>query len=356
MLRVGVVGCGVISVTHLRAWNKISDVKVQGVYDVNATLAVKRAREFGLSKVYQNLDDLISECDIVDVCTPPQAHSPIALQAIRANKHLVIEKPVVTALADWERIQVALTSSTSQLAVIHNIKVSESVRQAKQWVDDGKIGDILRIQREFLTSPADDRMLLGSTHWSHDLPGGRWFETLPHELYLTHYFVGPLILENVIALRTPNTLEGAPADEVLITLRGENCLSTIHFSAHCQQNRRIFTLQGTRGRITVDILGDYAALSTVGDTRGRRAMGGEIAAEAGQTLLRWVPDRAGYLLRHTRGQTPHARLIQGFVQYLRHQGPHPTPPDEVDYVIRNCDAIGREIDRQITNGSAMAIA
>lgn len=345
-LRVGIIGCGHISAAHLKAWGHVPNARFTGVFDLKRELADARAQEFGVP-IAASVQALLDASDVVDICTPPKTHSALAQQAIEAGKHLVVEKPVVTAQSEWEVMRAALEDSPSQIAVIHNIKVSAGVQTAKRWVEQGRIGEILRIQREFLTSAKDDRMLEGEGHWSHGLPGGRWFETLPHELYLTHYFAGELPIANVTILRTERALVGTPADEVLITLAGGHCLATIHFSAHCEQNRRVFTLQGTRGRIVVDILGDYAALSTSKDSATGRALGGGVAMDAGRAMLGWATDRAGYLQRRMAKETPHGRIITMFANYLRGNGEHPTPLDEVDYVIRGCELIGREIDRQI---------
>jgi predicted dehydrogenase len=345
--RVGLVGCGVIAPAHLKAWQKVKSCSVQGVFDLNRELATKRAKEFNIVTIYDTLEALIAENDIVDVCTPPQSHSQIAQQVIAAGRYLIIEKPLVTDVADWDKLVALLGDKPEKITVIHNIKFAYAIQQAKRWVEQGQIGRIIRIQREFLTSPETDRMLVGNTHWSHKLPGGRWFETLPHELYLTHYFAGPLELSGVSALHTAHAPAGAPADEVLVTLKNGGCLATIHFSANCQQNRRVFTIQGTEGTIVVDILSDFVSLTKAKDKRWRRAMGGPVLADSGLNLLRWLPDRSQYLWRRIQGETPHATIIQAFGRYLEGNGLAPTPFAEIDYVVRNCDRIGREIDRQL---------
>ncbi|GIK56051.1 MAG: Gfo/Idh/MocA family oxidoreductase [Chloroflexi bacterium] len=345
--KVGLVGTGVISPAHLRGWQRTTGGVVAGVFDLNRDMAQQRADEFKIPVVYDSLEQLIMACDVVDVCTPPQSHAAIAQQVLAAGRHLVIEKPLVTAVADWDEMAALAQEKQVTITVIHNLKVARCVEQAKKWVDEGRIGQIIRIRREFLTSPEADRMLVGNTHWSHQLPGGRWFETLPHELYLTHYFTGPLEVADVQALHTTNATEGAPADEVVITLRGESCLATIHFSANCRQNRRAFTLQGTEGIIQVDLLGDFATLSRYQDRRWRRPLGGYMATETARDGLHWLPNRCGYLWWQLRGQTPHTRIISAVDRYLRGEGGPLTPLDEIDYVVRNCDRIGREIDRQV---------
>src|SRR5581483_12391461 len=134
MVRVGVVGCGVISSAHLKAWVKVPEYTVNGVFDVNQQLAQKRAFEFSIPTTFENITELISASEVVDVCTPPHTHAQIAMQVIQSGKHLVIEKPVVTDLAEWEAICRQLASSPTQIAAIHNIKFSESVQRAKSWV------------------------------------------------------------------------------------------------------------------------------------------------------------------------------------------------------------------------------
>lgn len=344
--KVGLVGCGHISVTHLKAWRKTEGCQVYGVFDVSRALAEKRAREFRIRKIYDDLGSLIDECDVIDVCTPPQTHSEIALQAIEAGRHLVIEKPLVTDVSEWDQLQERLSHSPGKITVVHNLKYALAVQRAKRWIEAGRIGDIIGFTRQFLTCPEKDRMLVGNSHWSHRLPGGRWFETLPHELYLIHYLVAPLQLAGVTAIHTASAPAGAPADEVLITFRDDRCLATIHYSAHCQLNKRVLTLYGTEGTITIDVLANSIFISTIKDQRWRRAVGLHFL-EAGRALLRMIPDRADYVLQHVRGETPHARLIRDVDRWLQGQGPEPTPLDEIDYVVRNCDQIGRAIDRQL---------
>jgi predicted dehydrogenase len=343
---VGIVGCGVISHAHLDAWTKIPGFVVKGVFDTRQEQAKERASQFGIDRVYDRLDQLIGDCDIVDVCTPPQSHAAIAEQAIRAQRHLVMEKPVVTDVADWDRLSESIKQTQSKMAVIHNVKFAGGVQLAKKWVDEGRIGSVIRVQREFLTHESADRMLVGEGHWSHSLPGGRWFETMPHELYLTHWFAGPLDLSSVTVVASPDAPPGAPADEVVVALAGERAISTFHFSANCRENRRTLTIQGTEGRIFVDLLSDFATIARLGDSKIKRAIG-RVAMEAGSTLLRALPDRGRYGFEKLRKISPHAKIINRLAEHLQGKCEEPTPLAEVDYVIRVGDRIGREIDRQV---------
>lgn len=340
-LRIGLIGAGHIAGTHLRAWRRCG-ARLEGIFDRDGEAADRRAREFAI-RAYDDAQALIGACDVVDVCTPPQSHAPIARQVVGAGKHLLIEKPIVTALADWLELRQLLTDSPSSLCVLHNLKYARGIRNAKRWLDQGRIGRPLRVQREFLSDPNGDRMLGGEGHWSHRLAGGRWQETLPHELYLVHHLIGPMELAEVVALSTPDAPAGVPADEVLVTLRHDRCLGSIHYSGNCRLNRRRLTLTGSEGEIHVDLLSDSAWLTRRRDRRWQRALG-DLLPEGWQRLVRWIPDRVGYLAERVRTVTPHSLLIADFHRFLLRGGPEPTPLEEIDYVVRMSDAIGRRIE------------
>lgn len=344
-LKVGLVGCGHISAAHIKAWRKAENCEVTGVFDLSQELAQKRVKEFGIPTIYPTLEALIEASDVVDICTPPASHAKLALQAFKAGKHVLIEKPVVVEERDWDRIVEVLKTSPGKLGVVHNIKVCNAVQTAKRLIDEGRIGDLIRIDRQFLTHPRHDRMLTDQPHWSHDLPGGRWFETLPHELYLTHYFTGPSELVSVAANRTPAATGAVRGDEVTLLFRNDRCITTIHYSSNCHINRRNVTFTGTRGVIFVDILSDVWTLSTLVDSTLRRGVGLEYLNSL-QRLTHAVPERVGYALRRLRNMTPHAKIIMQFADYLRGKAESPTPFDEVDYTIRNGYQVGRAIDAQ----------
>ncbi len=343
-IRVGLVGAGHVAAAHLRAWRRAAGARVEAVFDADRGRAEEVARRWRLPRVHADLESLLEDADVVDVCTPPHTHAAIAARAIRAGRHLLIEKPVVVRAAEWTELAGLLEGGRSKLAVVHNIKFARCVARAKRWIEEGRIGRVLRVVRYFLTSPRDDRMLTGDRHWSHDLPGGRWFETLPHDLYLIHHFVGPLPVAAVSALRT-GTVPGISADEVIVTFGDDRCLAAVHYSANCLLNHRSLEIFGTHGAILVDLLADAATLTRRRDGRGARALGG-VFLDSGATLLRWLPDRVGYLAARLRRHSPHARAVEAFTRYLRGVGPSPTPLDEIDFVVRNSETIGREIDRR----------
>src|SRR5690606_391112 len=99
------------------------------------------------------LKEIIDQCDVLDVCTPPHTHYPIVQDIIEAGKHMIVEKPLVTDADEWEILKRAIQKSNIKFAVLHNMKFGLAVQKAKKLIDKGNIGKLIRINRYFLTHP-----------------------------------------------------------------------------------------------------------------------------------------------------------------------------------------------------------
>jgi predicted dehydrogenase len=353
MKKIGIVGCGHISDTHIKSWKMAPYSQVTGLFDVSKELAATKQKKYGVGKVYESLQELINDCDVLDVCTPPHTHFDICMQIINAGKNLIVEKPLVTDGAQWETIKEAVAKTGVEIAVLHNLKFNLSVQKAKKAIDAGKIGRLIRINRYFLTHPDHDRMLVGDKHWSHKLPGGRWYETMPHELYLTHYFGGWSEVDNVTVLHTPDALPGAPADEVCFTLSNKNVISNYHYSSNCKLNKRFIEFIGTEGVIVLDILSDMMFIDKVAESKRKRGIG-IMSIEAMNRIFQSLPDRIEYFSQRRKGISPHTRIILQFDRFLEGKDVNPTPMEEIDFVVKYCDIVGKEIDRKLSKLNGIA--
>ncbi|MBT8327618.1 MAG: Gfo/Idh/MocA family oxidoreductase, partial [Bacteroidia bacterium] len=302
--KIGIIGCGHISDTHIKSWNKTKNSEVVGLFDIDENLLLAKAKKYGIKNTYTSLDNLIEACDVLDVCTPPQTHFTICMQVINAGKDLLIEKPLVTDVNEWEKLKEAINQKEVKVGLCHNLKFNLSVQNAKKKIEQGDIGQLLRINRYFLTHPDADRMLRGNSHWSHKLPGGRWYETMPHELYITHFFAGWSELDNVTALSTSNATEGAPADEVCFTLSNNNVISNYHYSSNSKQNKRYIEFIGTKGILTLDVLSDMMLVDKVVDSKKKRALG-IFGIDALKKVAQIIPDRIRYYNQKLKGISPH---------------------------------------------------
>ncbi len=95
-VRVGLVGCGFVSHLHMYAYQRVYgvDARVTAVA-ARGDQVVDFARKYQIATVYRNFRDLIAdrEIDVIDICTPPNLHAAMIVQAMQAGKHVICEKP-----------------------------------------------------------------------------------------------------------------------------------------------------------------------------------------------------------------------------------------------------------------------
>ncbi|AWG27372.1 Gfo/Idh/MocA family protein [Flavobacterium kingsejongi] len=103
MLKIGVLGAGHLGKIHLRLLNQSEKYTLVGFYDPNQENAEKVTQEFGY-KNFTTIAELIEETDVIDIVTPTLSHYECAKQAIKAGKHVFLEKPISNTVAEAEEI------------------------------------------------------------------------------------------------------------------------------------------------------------------------------------------------------------------------------------------------------------
>src|SRR4029077_18035023 len=107
------------------------------------------AAKYGIKKVFNSVDDLLADQSIqaVSISTPPSTHEPLAAQAVKAGKHVLIEKPVSTSLEALDRIREVAKSSRSVVELVHNERFMDFNIQAKEIINSGRLGEVQAIQQ-----------------------------------------------------------------------------------------------------------------------------------------------------------------------------------------------------------------
>ena len=103
MLKIGVIGAGHLGKIHLRLLKEIPAAELVGFHDHHPGIAEKVSADFGV-KYFASPEELIAACDAVDIVTPTVSHFELASLAIRKNKHVFIEKPITTTVAEAEEL------------------------------------------------------------------------------------------------------------------------------------------------------------------------------------------------------------------------------------------------------------
>ena len=159
-VRVAVVGAGFMGERHARIYAGLPDVELVAVCDVRDGAARELGARTG-ARAYTDYGELLRRDDIdaVSVCTPDGLHREPCELAIRAGRHVLVEKPIATTAADAEAIAAAAANAGVVLLVGHCLRFDPRYDQARQAVERGELGVIQTIYtRRANTVAAQDRL------------------------------------------------------------------------------------------------------------------------------------------------------------------------------------------------------
>jgi predicted dehydrogenase len=138
---VAFIGAGVVAEMHGRGLAATSGARLIGVFDPMAARAKKITAKFG-GRFYGSLDELLGEKDVqaVHVLTPTREHVPTALKAMRAGKHVLVEKPVAATTREIFRLQTAAQKYQRVCMPAHNYIYVPSLQRARRLIVEKKLG------------------------------------------------------------------------------------------------------------------------------------------------------------------------------------------------------------------------
>lgn len=141
----GIIGCGVIAPWHAKAVTNIPDAELVAVSDIIPEKAEKLKEEFGAQYAYTDYREMLArdDIDIVSICTPSGMHADMGMDAARAGKHIMTEKPIDVRLDKIDQLVRVCKDEKVKLACIFQRRTSNLWRRVKQTVDEGKLGKMV---------------------------------------------------------------------------------------------------------------------------------------------------------------------------------------------------------------------
>jgi len=185
---VGLIGLGEIGQLHAAAIPRSRSARLVAVADPAPDLLPPfEARGV---RCYRDAGELIADAEVgtVSVCLPHYLHFPVAREAIRAGKNVLVEKPLAVSLGEGRQLVDAAAAAGVALGVSHNQVFYAAHAEAKRLIDGGAIGRPVLIRLRLGMGPT-----WGGWRDSPDLAGGGLLaDAGVHRLYLAPYFFGPV--------------------------------------------------------------------------------------------------------------------------------------------------------------------
>ncbi|MBZ0289873.1 MAG: Gfo/Idh/MocA family oxidoreductase, partial [Anaerolineae bacterium] len=142
--KVGLIGTGGISRTHMPGWRDSGITEVVAGSDVSVPALEKWGETWGVAKLSPHPEDLINDpdIDIIDICTPNNYHAPLAIAALNAGKHVICEKPLAPTPKEIRDMIAARDRSGKLLMTAQHFRFHGNSRALKAEIDSGTLGDI----------------------------------------------------------------------------------------------------------------------------------------------------------------------------------------------------------------------
>jgi len=142
MLKAGVIGVGSMGQNHARIYHE--NANLVGVADLDKG-AVKKVAERYNTKYYTDYKNLLKNVDAVSIAVPTVSHYKIAMDAISAGKHVLLEKPICSSVIDAEKLIQIADEQGVVLAVGHTERHNPVVRFAKEALKKKRFGNVISI-------------------------------------------------------------------------------------------------------------------------------------------------------------------------------------------------------------------
>ena len=147
MKRFGVIGVGGWGETHVRAYLDHPLAEVAAISDVDADRLDDVAERHDIGNTFADYRDLLSRDDIdaVSIVTPDFAHTEIALAALDAGKHVLIEKPMATTVEDCRTIAAKVRDTGLTFMVDFHNRWNPAFAKAQKAISEGEIGKLMYV-------------------------------------------------------------------------------------------------------------------------------------------------------------------------------------------------------------------
>lgn len=189
-MRFAIIGAGSIARLRKDAIGALDGSALAGVFDLAQDRAAALA---GQARVYASLDAVMSDRDVdaVVVCTPPDSHEDIAVAAVRAGKHVIVEKPMAPTTDACRRMIKAAQDAGRVLTIGFNQRYFPAIKEIRASIASGRLGELSHVRgyaghtglSEFKAEWMYSKDVMG---------GGALYDNGIHMIDLVHHLMGPV--------------------------------------------------------------------------------------------------------------------------------------------------------------------
>lgn len=262
-MKIAIIGCGQIADAHVQEAQKIPNVEVVAVCDLNQHLTKQLSMRFEIAGCFTDVKTMLQETkpDIVHITTPPASHLPIAKLCLENDAHVYIEKPLAINLSEAEEIIEIATREGKLVCAGHNYIFDHSYQRLLQMYSEGKLGDIVHLDAAMgynLKGPFGTVSMGDPHHWLFSLPGGLAQNNISHPISLSL----AMMPEDIVQIKAfgyrfrtkkYNDIRDKFFDEIRAVIVAGNVTANLVFSCRTRPIQTIISAFGTKCAATASL-------------------------------------------------------------------------------------------------------
>ena len=271
MTTVGMIGAGRWGGNWIRTLAALPGTQLRWVCDVNPASLDRIRQQFPQVQTTTRLDDLFEDAtlDGIVIATSAPTHFDVASRALRAGKHVLVEKPMTLTTRDAVELTDLAKRLHRVLMVGHLLEYHPIIRHLRNLIDGGELGDVYYLYQQ--------RLNLGTIRADENA----WWSLAPHDISVANRLLGAAPVS--VQCRGQNIVTGNVADVVFATLEYPGGkLAHVHVSWLDPTKSRKLVVVGSRKMAIFD---DTAEQKIVVLDKGFQKNGGVISLRQGETTI-----------------------------------------------------------------------
>ena len=143
-LKVAVIGVGHLGKHHVEHFYSLKNIVLAGVYDIDKARAEKISDKYDIT-CFSTIDELLKSVDAVSIVTPTAEHKKVAIRCIKNKKHVFIEKPITSTVADADQLINLAEKNKTIIQIGHIERLNPAILPLKEYSINPRFIEVQRL-------------------------------------------------------------------------------------------------------------------------------------------------------------------------------------------------------------------